>query len=86
MNYDAAIRELEDKREAITAAISNLRRLAVLESTSPREPKPAAKKIAKRNFSADTRQRMADAQRRRWAAFHAAKDNGAQPHADQPVQ
>ncbi len=76
MNYDATIRGLEEKRDYCIAAISVLRKLAVIETSRPEaKPKKTKRYKARKPFSAEAKARMSEAQRVRWAAKHGT-DNG----------
>ena len=77
MNYDATIRELEEKRDFYSAAISALRKIA----THDAEPVVAKKRYSRRpKFSAETRARMSEAARLRWARRNeGTSDNGNAP-------
>jgi hypothetical protein len=82
MNFDATIRELEEKRDFYAAAITALRKIATCETAkAASEPKPSRRK--RRPMSAESKARIAEGQRLRWERHRAATGNGAQPHADQ---
>lgn len=74
MNYDATIRELEEKRDFYAAAISALKKIATHETAKPvSDRKPHANTGIKR--SAETRARMAEAQRRRFQELARLRDS-----------
>ena len=83
MNVDLMIKSLTEEKEALDAAIQVLERLALHHGKrrgrppawlqvrqAQEEPAPAAKprKGTRKGFSEETKKKMAEAQKRRWAA------------------
>jgi len=64
----AAIIGLEQKRQELDVKIAELRQIAIGETSASASKTSVAKPKRKRCISADAREKMADAQRRRWAA------------------
>jgi hypothetical protein len=86
MDIEKVLSELREEREQIDAAILALERLArgsgkrrgrppkwMLLSPSEGAAAPAPQQPKKRRFSAEARKRMAEAQRKRWAARQKAE-------------
>ena len=79
MNWTSIISQLREERAALDEAIAIFERIA---QSGPlrqgRLPKwlSADKSGSKRVFSAATRKKMAEGQRRRWEAYRNAKEQG----------
>jgi hypothetical protein len=87
MNVEAMIKSLQSEKEALDAAILVLERLAL--SHGKRRGRPPAwvqvrqaegetssvktRKAPRKGFSEETKRKMAEAQRRRWAAARKGK-------------
>ena len=87
VNYDATIRELEEKRDFYAAAISALKKIATHETAQPTETR--RRKTGSGHYGPRTpeeKARLSEIAKARWAkrrenAANAA-GNGTQPHAD----
>ena len=81
MNFDAVIRQMEQKRDELTNAIAALKRVAAGDvATVSAEPSKKTRK--KRPMSDEQRAAIAEVQRKRWAKFHAEKDAVATANGD----
>lgn len=82
----ARVKQLRDEAEEIEEAVYNhmnpdfprpvndsVKQPMTIPLPPLKKTKPAAKKKAKRNLSPEARQRIADAQKKRWAAFRKEK-------------
>jgi hypothetical protein len=79
MNLTLIISQLREERAAVDEAIAIFERIAQFGPRGQgRPPKwlSADKSGSKRVFSAATRKKMAEGQRRRWEAYRKAKEQG----------
>jgi hypothetical protein len=81
-DIEKTISDLERQREVIDRALSALREITGSAHTvAKRSPAASVKKGAKRRISPEGRARIAEAQRQRWAAKHAAEASPASKKA-----
>jgi hypothetical protein len=70
------ITQLREERAALDEAIAVLERVARSRGGPPGQLSEAAESASKRVFSAATRKKMAEGQRKRWEAYRKAKEQG----------
>jgi hypothetical protein len=80
MSVIQIIAQLREERAALDEAIAVLERLArsdqLRRGGPPGQLSEAAESASKRVFSAATRKKMAEGQRKRWEAYRKAKEQG----------